>query len=61
MSFDRNYTEVREFTDSPAAIRPFIDGGGWDLLAVAIRKREIAENIYSDQVVYVVGHRADAQ
>ncbi len=38
-----------------------IDGGGWDLLEVGKRKREVAENIYEDQIVYVIGHRADAR
>ncbi len=61
MSFDQTYTEVREICDNPNETTRFIDGGGWDLLDIANRKREIAKDVYSDQVVYVIGHRADAQ
>lgn len=55
------YTEVRELIDAPDTVTDLIDGGGWDLLQVASRKRRVDDGIFTDEIVYVVGHRADAQ
>ena len=60
MSYETRYTEVRELTDEPHATTARIDGGGWDWHKVAVRKREIAEATFTDEVIYVVGHRVDA-
>jgi hypothetical protein len=61
MNNEQHYTAVREIIDDVGETNRFIRGGGWDLLALGKRKCEIADRVYSDQIVYVIGHRADAQ
>ena len=61
MSSESNYFEVKEIIDRPRGVSDYINGGGWDLLLVAARKKELANGVYTDQVVYVIGHRADAR
>ena len=61
MNSERHYTEVKEIIDDPGSTNHLIDGGGWDLLEVGKRKREVTAGVFEDRIVYVVGHRADAQ
>jgi hypothetical protein len=61
MNNERHYFEVKEIIDDPEDVNRYIDGGAWDLLEVGKRKRELAENVYEDRFVYVIGHRADAR
>ncbi|HEU4770644.1 MAG TPA: hypothetical protein VFX07_14400 [Candidatus Udaeobacter sp.] len=61
MNRETQYTEVKEIVDDPKLTNSFISGAGWDLLTVGNRKRQLAVGIYTDLIVYVIGHRADAQ
>lgn len=55
-----SYREVREIEDDPKQTTDLIDGGGWDLLTVARRAREIPNGPWTEIVVYVIGLREDA-
>lgn len=59
MNIERNYFEVKEIIDDVSQVNSLIDGGGWDLLEVLKRKRELADNVYEDRIIYVIGHRED--
>jgi hypothetical protein len=61
MNGERHYFEVQEIIDNVQAVSNLIDGGGWDLLEVGKRKRELAETVYEDRFVYVIGRRGDAR
>ena len=61
MNFERHYFEVKEMIDDVDGTNQLIDGGGWDLLEVAKRKRKLADGVYEDHIVYVIGHRSDAR
>jgi len=61
MKNERHYFEVQEIIDNVQAVNDLIDGGGWDLLEVGKRKRELDQNVYEDRFVYVVGHLVDAR
>lgn len=61
MNNERHYFEVREIIDDLQTVNDFLDGGGWDLLEVGKRKHQLAEQIYEDRFVYVIGHRTDAR
>ena len=61
MTNERHYFEVKEIINDADAVNRCIDGGGWDLLEIAKRKRELVDDLYEDQVIYVIGHRVDAR
>jgi len=61
MNNERHYFEVKEIIDDADEVNRCIDGGGWDLLEIGKRKREVTDNLYEDRIVYVIGHRADAR